>query len=88
MKGIIDRLEGELAVILIEAENREILVPASELPAECVVKSVVNIEESKQNKYPKITLDATTNQKREQKSSNLRQALLNRKNQSKLKRKK
>lgn len=88
MKGIIDRFEGETAVILVEAENQEILVPSSELPEECTVKSVVRIEESEENTPPKITLDTEADGENKQKSSDLRKALLKRKKGSNLKRRK
>lgn len=87
MKGIIDRFEGDLAVILIETENREIHIPSRELPEACTVKSVVHIEESLETS-PKITLDAAADQENKQKSSDLRKALLNREKNRKLKRKK
>lgn len=88
MKGIIDRLEGETAVILIENENREIYVSRRELPDNCTVKSVVNIEASEGEYHPKITLNIEADQKQHQKSNDLRKALLNRKRNSKLKKKK
>lgn len=88
MKGIIDRFEGDVAVILAETENREILVPIKELPDECKVHSAVNIHESDENIYPVITFDTETDQKKKQTSSDLRKALLNRKQNSKLKKKK
>lgn len=88
MKGIIDRFEGELAVILVEAENREILIPTSELPADCIVKSVVRIDESEENTHPKITLDEEADEENKQKSSDLREALLKRKKSSRLKKRK
>lgn len=86
MRGIIDRFEGELAVILIETENRQILVPASALPEDCTVKSTVNIEEPEERKHPKITLDPEADQENKQKSNDLRKALLDRKKGSRLKR--
>ncbi|MGX8794161.1 DUF3006 domain-containing protein [Oceanobacillus sp. M60] len=88
MKGIIDRFEGESAVILVEAENRELLVPKKELPSDCKVKSAVIVEESAGKQNPVIQLDPETDQKNKQVSSNLREALLNRKKNSKLKKKK
>lgn len=33
MKGVLDRIEGNLAVILIEARKEEVVVPMCELPA-------------------------------------------------------
>ncbi|GIO24513.1 DUF3006 domain-containing protein [Oceanobacillus sp. J11TS1] len=88
MKGIIDRFEGDLAVILIESENREIHVPIRELPDECKVKSAVNIDESTENVNPVITHDAKTSVKKTQRSTNLRETLLNQKKNSRLKRRK
>ncbi|GGP07192.1 DUF3006 domain-containing protein [Oceanobacillus neutriphilus] len=88
MKGIIDRFEGETAVILVEAESREILISSSELPEECTVKSVVRIEESEEHTHPRITLDTEADQENKQQSGDLRKALLKRKKSSKLRRRK
>ena len=88
MKGIIDRFEGDLAVILIESENREIHVPIRELPDNCKVKSAVSIDKSNENVNPVITQDAKADVEKTQKSTNLREALLNKKKNSKLKRRK
>lgn len=88
MKGIIDRFEGELAVILVETENREILIPIKELPDECTIKSAVNIDQSVRKTNPAITLDEELDEEKKQKSSNLRKSLLSRKKNSKLKKRK
>lgn len=88
MKGIIDRFEGELAVILVETENREILIPIKELPDECTIKSAVNIDQLVRKTNPAITLDDELDEEKKQKSSNLRKSLLSRKKNSKLKKRK
>ncbi|WP_152655357.1 DUF3006 domain-containing protein [Oceanobacillus sp. CFH 90083] len=88
MKGIIDRFEGDIAVILIEAENREIHIPANKLPEECTVKSMVNIKASEENTHSEVSLDPDSDHQNKQKSNDLRKALLNRKKGSKLKRRK
>ncbi|GLO67338.1 MULTISPECIES: DUF3006 domain-containing protein [Oceanobacillus] len=86
MKGIIDRFEKNLAVILVEGQNKEYHIQKSDLPTNCSINSVVQIEERNGHIY--ITSDMPQEKQQQDKVTALRKALLNKENPSKLKRKK
>lgn len=86
MKGIIDRFEKNLAVILVEGQNKEYQIQKSDLPTNCSINSVVQIEERNGQIY--ITSDMQQEKQQQDKATALRKSLLNKDNPSKLKRKK
>jgi len=60
MRGILDRFEGEQAVILIEEVKKEIIVTKNKLPANSEVNTVFKInEENGSFKIASIDLAAT-----------------------------
>lgn len=84
-KGILDRYEGELAVILIEEENEELIVKKTELPPGSKENTIFNL--SKQNGdyvIEGINMEAT--KKAQQKSTSLMQQLRAKSKGSKFKR--
>jgi Ser/Thr protein kinase RdoA (MazF antagonist) len=65
MKGILDRFEGDKAVILIEEENAELIVNKTDLPLNSEVNTIFLIEK-KADDYQIIKVDdAATNQAKE-----------------------
>ncbi|MFS0750628.1 DUF3006 domain-containing protein [Oceanobacillus sp. 1P07AA] len=86
MKGIIDRFEKDFAVILVEEQKKEYLIKKSDLPTDCKINSVVQIDESNGHIY--VTSDMQQEEQQHDKAAALRKALLNKNNPSKLKRKK
>lgn len=85
MKGILDRFEGEKAVILIEDDHTEMIVNKSELPANSKVDTIFKLSKNNGSyQIDSIALAAT--QKASQKSSALMNQLRSKSNGSKFKR--
>ncbi|WP_405103574.1 DUF3006 family protein [Oceanobacillus sp. FSL H7-0719] len=85
MKGILDRFEGEKAVILIEEEHEEIIIDKNELPANSKVNTIFKV--SKRNgSYQIDSIDTTAEKQASQKSSALMAKLRAKSSGSKFKR--
>ncbi|HAM80127.1 DUF3006 domain-containing protein [Ornithinibacillus bavariensis] len=70
MKGVFDRIEGNNAVILIEEEKAELVVPMNELPYGSKVNTVFSIDKVDE-KYHIIGIDQIAEQEAKEKTSNL-----------------
>jgi len=85
MKGYLDRVEdNDMAVILIEEKNEEIVVPIDELPNGCKEKTWLHMEHI-QGSYKVISIDHETTAKKAQQTSALMEKLRKRKKGSKFK---
>jgi len=76
MKGVIDRFEGDKAVILIEEDGKEITVLKSDLPEKCEQNTILKIEKKNDN-YQIIERDEEARKNAQQTSADLLQALRN-----------
>lgn len=87
MRGILDRFEGDLAVILIEEAKQELVVDKTALPPSSEVNTVFDIVE--ENGHYKIAgINQETTRRRSEKSSALMDKLRAKKrSSSKFKRK-
>ena len=56
MKGVLDRFEGNKAVILIEEKKAELIIPIEELPKGSKVNTVFKMEEV-DGEYKVISID-------------------------------
>ncbi len=70
MKGILDRFEGEWAVILIEEKNEELLVKKSVLPAGSEKNTIFNLVE-KNGTYEIAGIDVLATKQAKEKSASL-----------------
>ena len=85
MKGYLDRVEdNNMAVILIEEENEEIVVPIDELPDGSKEKTWLQMEHV-QGLYKVISIDHETTAEKAQQTSALMEKLRKRKKGSKFK---
>lgn len=85
MRGILDRIEdGSRAVIILEEEGREIILPASRLPEGSDINSWFTIEV--ENGDLVILLDEETTQLKEEQAKTLIQKLRRKKSDSRFKR--
>gem|GEM_PF-3060358 len=85
MKGILDRFEGEKAVILIEEDHTEMIINKNELPANSKVDTIFKI--SKSNGSHQIdSIDLAATKQASQKSSDLMNKLRSKSKGSKFKR--
>lgn len=85
MKGILDRFEGDLAVILVESAKVEFTVPKSNLPTGSQVNTYFDLKKDGQSyKIIKISESKTIAEK--QKTSDLMAKLRARQTESKYKR--
>ncbi|GEN30024.1 hypothetical protein HNQ35_000275 [Cerasibacillus quisquiliarum] len=85
MKGILDRFEGDLAVILVESEKVEFTVPKSNLPTGSQVNTYFDIEKDGPS-YKIIKISEATTIAEKQKTINLMAKLRARQTESKYKR--
>lgn len=87
MKGVLDRMEnGGWAVILLEEVNREMIVPAAELPEGSRINSWFNISFD-DNGIASIELDHRSTAIKEQRVGQLMRSLRSRRSGSRFKRK-
>lgn len=85
MKGILDRFEGNLAVILVETEKEEFTVPKKNLPPGSQVDTYFELKKDGQS-YQIIKIAETKTQKEKLKTSDLMAKLRARKTRSKFER--
>lgn len=86
MRGILDRFEGEQAVILIEERKAEIIIKKDELPLGSDVNTVFRIKEEN-GSYQITGIDRSATKKRSEQSSALMNKLRAKSKGSKFKRK-
>lgn len=85
VKGYLDRIEdNEKAVILIEEENTEIVVPIDELPGGSKEKTWFHIVEEN-GSFKIISIDDDMTEQKKRQSSDLMKKLRERKKESKFK---
>ena len=85
MRGILDRFEGEQAVILIEEVKQEIIVSKNNLPANSEVNTVFKLTEENGN-YSIAGIDIAATKQASQESSALMDKLRKKSSGSKFKR--
>ena len=85
MRGILDRFEGEQAVILIEEVKKEIIVAKNELPANSEVNTVFKIVEEN-GSFKIAAIDIAATKQASQQSSALMDKLRKKSSGSKFKR--
>lgn len=77
MHGVIDRIEDGFAVILLEEQQEELMIPQKELPDTATTGTWLQIKQTGANSYNfEIDAQKTTNQKKHVES--LRKQLLKR----------
>lgn len=86
MKGMLNRIEDGWAVILIEEEQKELLLPLSQLPEGSQVNSWFDIELEGED-LCSISLDEESRAAKEQEARDLRRKLRRRSRGSRFKRK-
>lgn len=86
MKGVLDRIENQLAVILIEDINKEIIIPMKDLPPNSQEGTWFDLEEL-EGEIKIISIDHDLTQKEAQKSQDLLNQLRTKSKGSKFKRK-
>lgn len=85
MRGVLDRIEdGSRAVIILEDEGREIILPASRLPEGSGINSWFTIDS--ENEELVILLDEETTQLKEEQAKTLTRKLRMKKSGSRFKR--
>ncbi|WP_197046625.1 DUF3006 domain-containing protein [Oceanobacillus salinisoli] len=70
IKGVLDRFEGNNAVILIEELKEEMVVPREKLPEGSMVNTYFNLEK-KDDKFEIVSIDEHATMSDSQKSSDL-----------------
>ena len=70
MRGILDRFEGDKAVILIEENNAELVIEKNELPSGSNINTVFRMEENNGN-YNILSIDTNETKNDAKKSSDL-----------------
>lgn len=86
IKGVLDRFEGEQAVILVEEDKSEFTVPRSLLPANSEKNTIFQLEK-KAGSHKIIAIDDTETASAQAKSSDLMNKLRAKSNGSKFSRK-
>lgn len=87
MKGFLDRIEdNQLAVILMEEINKEIIIPVEELPEGSKENTWLHMEKSN-GSYQAVAIDKEKTTKEAQKSKDLLARLRARSKESKFKKK-
>ena len=71
MRGILDRFEGDKAVILIEEKKDELILPKSDLPVGSKVNTVFNVKEKNDGGYTVLSIDSSGTDSAAAKSSSL-----------------
>lgn len=69
-KGVLDRMEGEQAIILIESIHQTIVVSNSSLPSDSQINMWFNVELI-DDTYKVVSIDYQLTEKRERKSTHL-----------------
>lgn len=85
MRGVLDRIEEGLAVILIEEAGKQFTLPENELPAGSEIGTSFTIA-FKNNQYTIIAIDEAETKRTSEKSARLMQQLQQKKKRSKFKR--
>lgn len=85
MKGMVDRYEGEQAVILAVETNQEWIVQKSDLPAGCEKGTWLSFEE-KEEGLSHLQIEFGLTQEKKQSAENLLQSIRSRSKGSKFKR--
>ena len=70
MKGVLDRFEGNQAVILIEEDKAEIIIPKEELPKGSEVNTVFKVE-NKDGEYKILAVDKDAEQEARESTADL-----------------
>jgi hypothetical protein len=70
MKGVYDRIEGNKAVILIEEEKAELIIPVDELPSGSNINTIFSIEK-RNGRYQIIAIDPEAASEAKEKTSDL-----------------
>ncbi len=86
MKGVLDRFEGDKAVVLIEENKSELIVGKSELPEGSKVNTVFLLDE-RNGEYTIVSIDTAGTQAEAQTSSDLMAKLRAKSNGSKFSKK-
>ncbi|WP_010095391.1 DUF3006 domain-containing protein [Ornithinibacillus scapharcae] len=84
MKGVLDRFEGNLAVVLIEEEKAEVIIPKEQLPAGSKINTVFKMEKSLES-YTITEIDHSTEKEAKETTQDLMAKLRARSNGSKFK---
>ncbi|RKQ35831.1 DUF3006 domain-containing protein [Oceanobacillus halophilus] len=84
MKGILDRFEGDKAVILVEDLEKEIIVPRKELPDGVEVNTYFTLDKDGDT-FQIVAIDQSKTDSQAQKSSELMEKLRSKKKGSKFK---
>lgn len=84
MKGVLDRFEGNLAVILIEENKAEVVIPTEKLPEGSKVNTVFKMVKSS-GSYTIIEVDLSAEQEAKETTQDLMAKLRARSNGSKFK---
>lgn len=82
MLGVIDRIEEDLAVILIEEEKRELVIPKDELPEHATTGTWLQITTIKADTYEFVINETKTNEQKTR-VQHLREQLLARSKRNK-----
>jgi len=87
MKGVLDRIEdNDMAVILIEEINKELIIPLHELPCSSKESTWFNIEK-KGDAFEVISIDSKTTSQEAEKSTDLMKKLQEKRKDSKFRKK-
>jgi Protein of unknown function (DUF3006) len=70
MKGVYDRKEGNKAVILIEEEKAELIIPVDELPSGSTINTIFSVEK-RNGSYQIIAIDHEAGSEVKEKTSDL-----------------
>ena len=85
MQGVIDRIEDEIAVILIEEKKQEWTIHESKLPAQSGAGTILQLKETEEG-FEIIAIDEEATQKAAAKANMLQKKLKAKKKRSKFKR--
>lgn len=70
MQGVLDRFEGNLAVILIEEDKAELIIPKEKLPEGSRVDTVFELEK-RNSSYHIIAINTVAEKKAKEKTTDL-----------------
>ncbi|GGA65741.1 DUF3006 domain-containing protein [Ornithinibacillus halotolerans] len=87
MKGVLDRFEGNQAVILIEEEKAELILPKEDLPVGSDVNTVFQVEKDENDNYKIIEIDHKAEQEAKETTQDLLAKLRAKSSGSKFKKK-
>lgn len=70
MKGVLDRFEGDMAVILIEDIKEELIIPREKLPAGSKVNTYFQLEKTKDT-FQIVSIDEDKTLRQKEKTSDI-----------------